>query len=217
MLKLWNKYRSPCISPLYTVQPASRLKQGWVNVFPHALPLFSLEAQRKRLITSRCVFAFMFTSTSCPMLLLRALLKMFPEGSLCSIGVALHCSEIDWLIMLSCKAKKKKKTFLLPSAEQRTAKLILSSKSQGQYIIHAFPCTVNRTESSIGFVETGRTSAEISSRILGVLSVSVHSQSGPEMKGVCCALEGTAEVSGLPCAQNKQHSCALLKSLSVSF
>lgn len=165
------------------------------------------------------VFLLSCISTSCPMLLLRALLKMFPEGSLCSIGVALHCSEIDWLIMLSCKARKKKekKTFLLPSAEQRTAKLILSSKSQGQYIIHAFPCTVNRTESSIEFVETGRTSAEISSRILGVLSVSVHSQSGPEMKGVCCALEGTAEVSGLPCTQNKQHSCALLKSLSVSF
>lgn len=162
------------------------------------------------------VFLLSCISTSCPMLLLRALLKMFPEGSLWSIGVALHCSEIDWLIMLSCKAeKKRKKNF--PSAEERTAKLILSSKSQGQYIIHAFPCTVNRTESSIEFVETGLTSAEISSRILGVLSVSVHSQSGPEMKGVCCALEGTAEVSGLPCAQNKQHSCALLKSLSVSF
>lgn len=100
------------------------------------------------------------------------------------------------------------------SAEHCTAKLITSSKSREQYIIHAFPCTVNRRENSIEFAETGCTSTE---RILGVLSVFVHSQSGPEMKSVCCALEGTAEVSGLPCTQNKQHFCALVKSLSVSF
>lgn len=43
-----------------------------------------------------------------------------------------------------------------------------------------------------------------------MLSVSVRSLDGPEVKGVCYAVEGTAEVSGLQCTQNKKHSCALL-------
>lgn len=126
------------------------------------------------------------------------------------IGVALHWLDIDWLIMLIMQSQGERNC----SAEHCAAKLIPSSKSQEQYIIHAFPCTVNRGENSIEFAETGCTSTE---RILGVLSVSVHSQSGPEMKSMCCALEGTAEVSGLPCTQNKQDFCALVKSLSVSF
>lgn len=43
-----------------------------------------------------------------------------------------------------------------------------------------------------------------------MLSVSVCSLNGPEMKGVCYAVEGTAEVSGLQCTKNKKHSCTLL-------
>lgn len=41
-------------------------------------------------------------------LLLRALPKCFSEGSLCCIGVALCCMEVDWLITSSCKARGKK-------------------------------------------------------------------------------------------------------------
>lgn len=119
------------------------------------------------------VFLLLSTPASCPMLLLRAILKMFSEGSVFGIGVVLHCLEIDWLIMLSCKAKEKKKN---SSTEPCTAKLIPSSKSQEQYIIHAFPCTVNRIKNSIEFAETSCTSTE---RILGVLSVSVAQPEWP--------------------------------------
>lgn len=207
--KTWEKVQVSLFYPVVWSQQQGWIRVGWM--FSHTHRPYSAVKLSANALLPPGVFLLSCMSTSRPMLLLRALLKMFPEGSLCSIGAALHCSEIDWLIMLSYKAK------LLPSAAHRTAKLILSSKSQEQCIIHAFSLYSHLNRESHWVCRDGlHLCRKISWRIWGVLSVSVHSQSGTEMKGVCCALEGTAEDSGLPCTQNKQHSCSLFKSLSVS-
>lgn len=119
-----------------------RWKQGWVNVFPHALPLFSYKDLRKHLITSRCVFPFIYIY----------LLSCVPaEGP---------SQDVLWGLSVQHRGGMQSQGKAHSSAEQCTAKLILSNKSLEQYIIHACPCTVNRRESSIEFVEMSCTSTE---------------------------------------------------------